>query len=94
MVMCETIFRSYYAGPFNFETGETKGSLPKLHYWMSNSRSKVSNIIYLDSPAGVGFSYSGNKSDYITLHEKSQFYILFSFESIIFIFLQLNLATH
>ncbi|KAL6128299.1 hypothetical protein ACLB2K_071654 [Fragaria x ananassa] len=26
----------------------------------------VSNILYLDSPAGVGLSYSKNKSDYIT----------------------------
>ncbi|KAL7247047.1 hypothetical protein ACSBR2_002040 [Camellia fascicularis] len=55
----------YEHGPFNFETGETKGSLPKLHL-NPYSWSKVSNIIYLDSPAGVGFSYSGNKSDYIT----------------------------
>lgn len=27
---------------------------------------QVSNIIYLDSPVGVGFSYSNNISDYIT----------------------------
>ncbi|CAL0302827.1 unnamed protein product [Lupinus luteus] len=52
-------------GPFNFEKPKTKGSLPKLqlnpHSW-----SKVSNTIYLDSPAGVGFSYSKNKTDYNT----------------------------
>jgi carboxypeptidase C (cathepsin A) len=27
---------------------------------------KVSNIMYLDSPAGVGMSYSLNRSDYVT----------------------------
>lgn len=27
---------------------------------------QVSNIIYLDSPAGVGLSYSNNSSDYAT----------------------------
>jgi len=27
---------------------------------------QVSSIIYLDSPAGVGFSYSKNETDYIT----------------------------
>ncbi|RHN45687.1 putative carboxypeptidase C [Medicago truncatula] len=53
----------YEHGPFNFEKPKTKGTLPKLkpnpYSW-----SKVSNIIYLDSPAGVGFSYSKNLSDY------------------------------
>ncbi|MED6157901.1 Serine carboxypeptidase-like 20 [Stylosanthes scabra] len=55
----------YEHGPFNFEKPTSKGALAKLtlnHY----SWSKVSNIIYLDSPAGVGFSYSKNESDYIT----------------------------
>ncbi|XP_057482860.1 serine carboxypeptidase-like 20 [Actinidia eriantha] len=55
----------YEHGPFNFEMANTKGSLPKLHL-NPYSWSKVSSIIYLDSPAGVGFSYSSNESDYIT----------------------------
>ncbi|CAL0304582.1 unnamed protein product [Lupinus luteus] len=55
----------YEHGPFNFEKPKTKGTLPKLHL-NPYSWSKVSNIIYLDSPAGVGFSYSKNQSDYLT----------------------------
>ncbi|KAM5562924.1 serine carboxypeptidase-like 20 [Rosa sericea] len=55
----------YEHGPFNFEAANTKGGLPKLHL-NPYSWSKVSNILYLDSPAGVGLSYSKNKSDYIT----------------------------
>ncbi|KAL6209044.1 hypothetical protein ACLB2K_019987 [Fragaria x ananassa] len=55
----------YEHGPFNFEAAKTKGGLPKLHL-NPYSWSKVSNILYLDSPAGVGLSYSKNKSDYIT----------------------------
>ncbi|XP_019432599.1 PREDICTED: serine carboxypeptidase-like 20 [Lupinus angustifolius] len=53
----------YEHGPFNFEKPKTKGTLPKLQL-NPYSWSKVSNIIYLDSPAGVGFSYSKNKTDY------------------------------
>ncbi|XP_073222805.1 serine carboxypeptidase-like 20 [Cicer arietinum] len=52
-------------GPFNFEKPATKGALPNLQL-NPYSWSKVSNIIYLDSPAGVGFSYSKNVSDYKT----------------------------
>ncbi|KAE9617956.1 putative carboxypeptidase C [Lupinus albus] len=55
----------YEHGPFNFEKPNTKGTLPKLQL-NPYSWSKVSNIIYLDSPAGVGFSYSKNKTDYTT----------------------------
>ncbi|XAR58787.1 Carboxypeptidase C [Bertholletia excelsa] len=55
----------YEHGPFNFEMGDTKQSLPKLHP-NPYSWSKVSNILYLDSPSGVGLSYSGNVTDYTT----------------------------
>ncbi|XP_059625414.1 serine carboxypeptidase-like 20 [Cornus florida] len=55
----------YEHGPFNFEAGKSKGSLPSLHL-NPYSWSKVSNIIYLDSPAGVGFSYSPNTTAYRT----------------------------
>ncbi|KDP26877.1 hypothetical protein JCGZ_18035 [Jatropha curcas] len=55
----------YEHGPFNFQEGHPKGSLPTLHL-NPYSWSKVSNIIYLDSPCGVGLSYSKNTSKYTT----------------------------
>ncbi|KAL1292041.1 hypothetical protein HN51_060504 [Arachis hypogaea] len=55
----------YEHGPFNFEKPKAKGVLPKLTL-NKYSWSKVSNIIYLDSPAGVGFSYAKNESAYET----------------------------
>ncbi|GJN11873.1 hypothetical protein PR202_ga30107 [Eleusine coracana subsp. coracana] len=55
----------YENGPFNFEPGSTHGGLPKLQL-NSYSWSKVSNMVYLDSPAGVGMSYFLIKSDYKT----------------------------
>uniref|UniRef100_A0A803M1E1 Carboxypeptidase n=1 Tax=Chenopodium quinoa TaxID=63459 RepID=A0A803M1E1_CHEQI len=57
----------YEHGPFNFEASGPISSedLPKLHP-NPYSWSKVSNIIYLDSPVGTGFSFSRNTSDYIT----------------------------
>ncbi|RVW70145.1 Serine carboxypeptidase-like 3 [Vitis vinifera] len=44
----------YEHGPFNFEAGKTPISLPTLHL-NPYSWSKVSSMIYLDSPTGVGF---------------------------------------
>ncbi|KAG5013993.1 hypothetical protein AAZX31_09G228600 [Glycine max] len=55
----------YEHGPFNFEAANSKGNLPTLHI-NPYSWSKVSSVIYLDSPAGVGFSYSKNTSKYAT----------------------------
>lgn len=60
----------YEHGPFNFEAAKTRGGLPSLHL-NPYSWSKVSSVIYLDSPAGVGFSYSKNKTDYITGDKKT-----------------------
>lgn len=55
----------YEHGPFNFGPPTINGSLPELHL-NPHSWTKVSSIIYLDSPAGVGLSYSKNKTDYVT----------------------------
>ncbi|XVF32063.1 hypothetical protein REPUB_Repub17cG0049700 [Reevesia pubescens] len=55
----------YEHGPFNFEVAKTNGSFPQLHL-NKYSWSKVSNVIYLDSPVGVGLSYSKNRTDYVT----------------------------
>ncbi|BBM98869.1 serine carboxypeptidase-like clade I [Marchantia polymorpha subsp. ruderalis] len=55
----------YEHGPFEFEPAKGEKDLPKLtenrYSW-----SKVANILYVDSPAGVGFSYSKTKADYLT----------------------------
>jgi len=55
----------YEQGPFNFRAGNQSKSLPQLDL-NPYSWSKVSSMIYLDSPAGTGFSVSANTSDYHT----------------------------
>ncbi|KAI3459132.1 hypothetical protein Pfo_015795 [Paulownia fortunei] len=54
----------YEHGPFNFEAAKQRGGLPVLHL-NRYSWSKVASIIYLDSPVGVGFSYSLNTTYYV-----------------------------
>lgn len=55
----------YENGPFYFNLNETSESLPKVHE-NPDSWSKVSSIIFLDSPVGTGFSYSNTTEDYVT----------------------------
>ena len=54
----------YEHGPFKFDRS-VGGSDSDLHYnpfaW-----NQVANVIYLEAPAGVGFSYSNTSSDYFT----------------------------
>ncbi|XP_057840578.2 serine carboxypeptidase 1-like isoform X2 [Cryptomeria japonica] len=59
----EASLTAYIPGPMYFDLNYT-GGLPKLidnpHSW-----TKVCNIIFLDSPAGTGFSYSNTTADYV-----------------------------
>ncbi|WVZ64645.1 hypothetical protein U9M48_014139 [Paspalum notatum var. saurae] len=53
----------YQIGPLSFDLGGYTGGLPKLVYRLE-SWTKVSNIIFLDSPVGTGFSYSVREQGY------------------------------
>ncbi|WVZ64381.1 hypothetical protein U9M48_013902, partial [Paspalum notatum var. saurae] len=69
----------YQIGPLRFElhghTHTDDGGLPKLVY-TSESWTKVSNIIFLDSPVGAGFSYSVTEQGYATSDTKAVDHIL------------------
>lgn len=55
----------YEIGPMNFDISNNSWNLltliPNPYSW-----TKVSNIIFLDSPVGTGFSYSKTSTDYMT----------------------------
>lgn len=55
----------YEHGPFKFAPATDADSLPELTL-NAYSWNKAANVLYVDSPAGVGFSYSKTRADYIT----------------------------
>lgn len=62
---CSSIGQGAFAehGPFK---PTKKGGLVKIRY----SWNRVTNMLYLESPAGVGFSYSANTSDYFMVTDE------------------------
>ncbi|KAF0892344.1 hypothetical protein E2562_015427 [Oryza meyeriana var. granulata] len=63
----------YEIGPFFFDFHGYKGGLPTLLY-KADSWTKVSNVIFVDSPPGTGFSYATTaqgfkSSDTIVVHQ-------------------------
>jgi len=63
----------YEHGPFHFDRSGT-GNIFATNDTLHNnpvSWNKVANMIYLESPAGVGYSYSNTSSDYRTNDNKT-----------------------
>lgn len=60
----------YEQGPFKFEPAANSSSLLKLTL-NPYSCNKAANILYLDSPAGVGYSYSKTRANYITSNQQT-----------------------
>ncbi|XP_058069754.1 serine carboxypeptidase-like 18 isoform X2 [Magnolia sinica] len=54
----------YEIGPLYFENVPYNGSLPTLKL-REHSWTKISNIIFVDSPVWTGFSYSSGSKDYL-----------------------------
>ncbi|XP_039140560.1 serine carboxypeptidase-like 7 isoform X2 [Dioscorea cayenensis subsp. rotundata] len=54
----------FEVGPLKFRSVEYNGSLPTLVYHPF-SWTKVSNVIFLDSPVGTGFSFSNTPEGYV-----------------------------
>lgn len=71
----------YEHGPFRLNTSNPDQLIPFEFTW-----AKLANMLYLEAPAGVGFSYADNPEDYNTnddvtaldnLHAMEKFYELF-----------------
>ncbi|KAJ1288436.1 hypothetical protein BS78_02G088700 [Paspalum vaginatum] len=54
---------AFEIGPIRFVLEPYNGTLPRLQY-NTNSWSKVSHILFVDSPVGAGFSYSRESKGY------------------------------
>ncbi|CAN6203729.1 unnamed protein product [Urochloa humidicola] len=54
---------AFEIGPIGFVLEPYNGTLPRLHY-NQNSWSKVSHILFVDSPVGAGFSFSREPKGY------------------------------
>ncbi|MCE3050334.1 hypothetical protein HAX54_046924 [Datura stramonium] len=53
----------YEIGPLTFDYANSSGNFPKLEL-NSNSWTKVANIIFIDQPAGSGYSYAETSEAY------------------------------
>ncbi|KAG2309984.1 hypothetical protein Bca52824_021541 [Brassica carinata] len=70
-------FKMFLSGPLAFKGDEYNGTLPPLEL-TSFSWTKVANILYLESPAGSGYSYAKTRraaetSDTKQIHQIDQF---------------------
>nr|CAB3456450.1 unnamed protein product [Digitaria exilis] len=54
---------AYEIGPIRFVVEPYNGTLPRLQY-IPNSWTKVSHILFVDSPVGAGFSFSREPKGY------------------------------
>jgi serine carboxypeptidase-like clade I len=82
-----------FAGPFSFDLKGHAHGLPKLLY-NQNSWTRVSNVIFLDSPVGAGFSYSNTEQGYKSSDTKAVNHILIFLTKVTFPAVHFNYQKH